>query len=64
MNITKSHIEWSLTYEGEVMVSPLFRSYEECVEYINNPQNPHSPDKYEIVSRIVVTTTSSWAVWK
>lgn len=62
MNIVKSHIEWNLTFEGEVMVGAIFHSYEECRDYV--ARSPHDADKYQIISRIVVTETSDWAVWK
>lgn len=61
MITTKSHIEWNLTYNGEPMLSPVFSSYEDCVDYI---QRSPEPDAYAIISRIVVTQTSGWAVWK
>lgn len=60
---TRSHIEWNLTYEGEPMLSPVFESFEQCQTYI--AQAPLSHDgKYQIISRIVVTQRTDWAVWR
>ena len=61
--ITRSHIQWTLAYQGEPMLSPVFESYEQCVDYINRAP-VEQRDDYVILSRIVVTQTSSWAEWK
>lgn len=63
MIITRSSIQWNLTYEGEPMQSPIFGSYEECVGYIQ--RSPvEQRDSYTIISRIRVEQISDWAEWK